>query len=78
MDLNRQCYIITYRYKNVFRRIKKIKGIDIYYSSPRSRYVTAYLDNDKADSIIEQLKKIRGVLTVEPTRLDQAKVNIKL
>lgn len=78
MDLNRECYVITYRYKNVIRRIKKVKGIDIYYSSPRARYVTAYFDNDKSKEIIEQLKKIRGVLNVEPTRLDQVKVNIKL
>lgn len=78
MDLNRECYIITYKYKNVFNKIKKVKGLDIYYSSKKSRYVTAYLDHDDKKRILEDLKKIKGVQLVEPTRLDQAEINIKI
>lgn len=78
MALKRECYIITYRFKNVFKRINKVKGLDIYYSSKRSRYITAYVDLVDAEKIIEEVKKIKGVQSVEKTKLDQAEININL
>lgn len=78
MAVDRECYIITYRFKNVIRRIRKVEGLDIYYSSRKSRYVTAYVDKTDSKRIIEEVQKIRGVQTIEKTKLDQAEVNINL
>ncbi len=78
MVLNRECYIITYRFKNAIKRIRKVEGLDIYYSSKRSRYVTAYIDQADVNRVVDEVKKIRGVQTVEKTKLDQAEININL
>lgn len=76
MEIIRECYIITYKYKNAFNKIKKVKGLDIYYSSKKSRYITAYFDAIDKEQILEELKKIKGVQKIEPTKLDQVKINI--
>lgn len=78
MKINRECYVINYRYRSVYRRVNKIKGLDIYYSSRRQRYIVAYFDTENKEQILEQLNKIRGITNIEPSRLDLKEMNLKL
>ena len=46
---------------------KKLQSLgDILYHSKKCRYVQLYVDSDKADQIMEELKKERFVKTVLP------------
>lgn len=78
MVIERKCYVITYRFRNVIRRIRKVKDLDIYYFSRKSRYVVAYVDKENSEKVVRDLNKIKGVLKVEETLLDQPQVDIKL
>lgn len=78
MEINRECYIITYRYKKAYQKINKIKGLEIFYSSKTQKYITAYFDSVDKDRILNELKAIRGINNVEPSKLDLAGLKIKL
>lgn len=78
MALNRLCYIIYFKHKNVLKKIMKIDGIDVYYTSEKSKYVTVYIDKSEEKRIKAALTKIRGVRSFEESLLDKAKVNINL
>ena len=46
---------------------KKLQSLgDILYHSKKGRYVQLYVDSDKADQVMEELKKERFVKTVLP------------
>lgn len=56
----------------------KIEGIDVYYVSEKSKYVTVYIDKLEEKRIKAALTKIRGVRNFEESLLDKAMVNINL
>lgn len=77
MEINRECYIITYKFKKAYKKISNIKGLEVYYSSKKQKYITAYFDVKDKERILKDLKEIKGISNFEPSRLDQAALNIK-
>lgn len=71
MEIERSCYIIYYRGKKTVNEIKKINEVDIYYNSKRLHYLTVYFDTKNKEKILQQFKRVRGVLKFEETLLDQ-------
>lgn len=78
MQLNRECYIITYKFKKAYKNISKIKGLEIYYFSKKQKYITAYFDSVDKERILKELKEIKGIGNFEPSKLDQAEMNLNL
>lgn len=78
MEVSRSCYIVYYRGKKTLRELKKIKEIDIYYDSKRLRFLTVYLDTSDKDKILQQLNRVRGVIKVEESLLDQLDGSLQL
>lgn len=78
MQLSRECYIITYKYKKAYKNISKIKGLEIFYSSKKQKYITAYFDTKDKEQILKELKEVHGILNYEPSKLDQAEMNLSL
>jgi uncharacterized protein YlbG (UPF0298 family) len=78
MKLSRECYIITYKQNKAYKSISQIKGLEIYYSSKKQKYITAYFDTADKERILKELKEIKGITEFGPTRLDQAEMDINL
>ena len=52
------------------RDVKKLQSVgDVLYHSKKCRYVQLYVDSDKADQVMEDLKKERYVKKVLPCHL---------
>ena len=59
--------IVTLYYN---RDVKKLQSVgDVLYHSKKCRYVQLYVDSDKADQVMEDLKKERYVKKVLPCHL---------
>ncbi len=78
MDIKKECYLIYYRQKKDLKRIKQIVGLDIYYISQRAKYLTVYLDKKDERRIKNELRKLKGVRSFEPSLLNQPSFNASL
>ncbi|NLN50629.1 MAG: YlbG family protein [Acholeplasmataceae bacterium] len=78
MVIKRECYLIYYRQRRALKRIRKIKGLDIFYVSKRFNYLTVYLDKSEEKRIINELKQMRGIRSFEKSLLDQPEINLDL
>lgn len=76
--LNRECYLVYYRHNGALRRLKKLKNIQIYYISEKSKYATIYFDKQDEKEIKQILSKMRGIRQFEPSLLDKPEINIPL
>lgn len=78
MEIKRECYIITYKFKKAYKNISKIEGLEIFYSSKKQRYITAYFDTVDKERILKALKDVNGIGSFEPSLLDQTSMNVAL
>lgn len=71
MEIKRSCYLVYYRRNRTVNEIKRLKEVDIYYNSKRLRYLTIYFDTKDEKNILNKIRRIKGVLKVEKSQLDQ-------
>lgn len=78
MEIKRSCYLVYVKGKRTIREVRKIKGIDVFYYSNRSKYLTIYFDTEEEENILKALKDTKGVIKCEETLLDQPQTNINI
>lgn len=70
MQIQERTGIYVYLYYN--RDARKLnKYGDFHYQSRSFRYVLLYVNKDKVDGVVKELKGLKFVKAVKPSRLDE-------